>query len=254
MNKELLARHREWKLTPTGKFEVTGFSAVDAAVAAKISDTFSRVSVTHADPARARFASFLARAPKDRVFVGQYDSVVEFLAALRRAAAGRGSVPEKVPVNRDALPLVNISRSFDLAYESNDYQRDRRDAGFIYCDDGVTPAAVLEITQATLTYNVSLIAAEKTTLGLMCNAFAGDLRFLSNTSFKAQEKIVNVMAEVDCCITEAKGTGFTDISPPLTENRIFAAQAMIMVMADVYLAWEVDAARIRVETVGNVLR
>lgn len=254
MNKELLARHREWKSTRTGKFEVTGFSGVDAAVAAKINDTFSRVVVTNPDPARARFAAFLGREPKDRVFVGQYDSVVEFLAAMRRAAAGRNSVPKDVPVNRDALPLVNVSRSFDLAYESNDYQRSRRDAGVMLSDDGLTPAAELEITQATLTYNVTLIAAEKNTLGLMCNAFAGDLQFLSNTSFKAQEKLVNVMAEVDCCITEAKGTGFTDISPPLTENRIFAAQAMIMVMADVYLAWEVDATRIRVETVGNLLR
>lgn len=254
MNKELLARHREWKLTRTGKFEVTGFSAVDAAVAAKISDTFSRVVVTHTDPARARFASFLAREPKDRVFVGQFDSVVEFLAAMRRAAAGRGSVPDNVPINRDALPLVNISRSFDLAYESNDYQRDRRDAGNLLCDDGFTPAAELEITQATLTYNVSLIAAEKITLGLMCNALAGHFRFMDNTSFMAHEKLVNKMVEVDCCITEAKGTGFSDISPPLTENRVFAAQATIMVMADVYLAWEVDATRIRFETVGTVMR
>lgn len=254
MNQELLARHREWQLTRTGKFEVTGFSAVDASVAAKIGDTFSRVSVIQADPARARFASFLARAPKDRVFVGQYDSVVEFLAALRRAAAGRGRKPEDVTINHDALPLVNISRSFDLAYESNDYQRDRRDAGYIYCDDGVTPAAELEITQATLTYNVSLIAAEKTTLGLMCNAFAGDLRFLSKTSFTAKEKLVNVMVEVDCCITEAKGTGFSDISPPLTENRVFAAQATIMVIADVVMAWEVNATRIRVETGGDIMR
>lgn len=62
------------------------------------------------------------------------------------------------------------------------------------------------------------------------------------------------MVEVDCCITDAKDTGFSDISPPLTENRVFAAQATIMVMADVYLAWEVEATRIRIETVGNLLR
>lgn len=254
MKKELLARHREWRLTPTGKFEITGFSGVDDAVATKISDTFSRAVVTHTDPARARFASFLARAPKDRVFVGQYDSVVDFLAAMRRAAAGRGSVPENVVINRDALPLVNISRSFDLAYESNDYQRDRRDDGFIYCADGVTPAAVLETTQATLTYNVSLIAAEKTTLGLMCNALSGDLHFMKDTGFTAKEKLVNVMVEIDCCITEAKGTDFADISPPIAENRIFAAQATITVMADVVMAREVDATRIRVETVGNLMR
>lgn len=253
MNKELLARHREWKLTRTGKFEVTGFSAVDKAVASKIDATFSRVVVTHPDPARARFASFLAREPDERVFVGQYDSVVEFLAALRRAAAGRNRVPKKVIVNRDALPVVNVSRSFDLAYESNDNQRNRRNAGRLYAEDNFTPVAELEITQATLTYNISFISAEKTTLGLMCNAFAGDMQFLSNTSFKAFETLLNVQAEIDCCITEAKSTGFTDISPPLTENRVFAAQAMITVMADVYMAWEVDATRIRFETSGTMM-
>ncbi len=253
MNRELLARTREWTTERTGKFESTGWAEVDRAVAAKVNEIFSNAVIAHPNQEQARYASFLARAPQDRVFVGNFDSIVEFLGAVRRAAAGRRSIPKNLEINRDALPLINISRTFDVSYDSNDYQRDRRELGELLGEDGKTPIAEVEATQATLTYSVTLIAAEKGTLSLMCNTLASAMRFMPSTSFKAASKLVNARVELDCCFQDAKGIGYGDISAPMQENRLFAAQASVTVLADVFTAFEVEAKQIRVHAYSGVM-
>lgn len=251
MKKDILARTKEWELTRTGKFETTGLDAVDKAFARDINDIFSNAVVVHPSPGRERYAAFLARAPEDRVFVGNFDSVIEFLAAVRRAAAGRRSIPKNAPVNRDALPLINVSRTFDISYDSNENQRDRYESGTLQGEDN-KPIALVDSTQATLTYNVTLIAAEKSTLSLMCNTLASAMRWRKADKFKASDRLVNIEIELDCTILDAKAISFTDLSMPATENRIFAAQATLTVMTDLHTAAEVEARQIRVHTYSDV--
>ncbi|WP_234105103.1 baseplate [Citrobacter freundii] len=248
MSRELLAKTRQWKKTRTGKFEITGFSAIDEAVAREINKIFSDVVVTHPNRGRERFAEFLKRKPEDRVFVGNFDNVVEFLGAVRRAAAGRRSIPSDKNINRDAMPFINISRTFDADYENNDNQRHRREVGDLMADDGETPIAEVDAMQVLLTYSVTLIAAEKSTLSLMCNSLASSLRWRESTSFTAIDYLVNAKTEIDCSFQDAKAIGYSDLSTPITENRIFAAQATLTVMADMLTAFEVDASEVRVHT------
>ncbi|WP_193568694.1 baseplate [Citrobacter sp. NCU1] len=252
MTRELLAKTRQWEKTRTGKFEITGFAATDDAVAREINSIFSNVVVTHVTRDRERFAAFLARAPQDRVFVGNFDNVVEFLGAVRRAAAGRRSIPSSESINRDAMPFINISRSFDADYDSNDNQRDRDDLADLYGSDGITPVAEVSATQVVLTYNVTLIAAEKSTLSLMCNTLASSMRWRESTSFTAIDRLVHLPVEIDCSFQDAKGIGYSDLSTPIMENRIFAAQATLTVMADMMTAFEVDAKQMRVNTYSGV--
>ena len=252
MTRELLAKTRQWEKTRTGKFEITGFSATDDAVAREINKIFSNVVIVHPNRGRERFSEFLKRKPEDRVFVGNFDNVVEFLGAVRRAAAGRRSIPSDESINRDAMPFINISRTFDADYDSNDNQRDRSDFGDLMADDGKSPIAEIYATQVSLTYSVTLIAAEKSTLSLMCNALASSLRWRASTSFTAIDYLVNAKVEIDCAFMDAKGIGYSDLSTPITENRIFAAQATLTVMADMLTAFEVDARQVRINTYSSL--
>lgn len=251
MRRELLAKTREWELKRTGRFETTGFDAVDKAFAKEINQVFSNAVIVHPTPGRDRYAAFLARQPQDRVFVGSFDNVIDFLGAVRRAAAGRRSLPQSAQVNREALPVINISRTFDIAYESSENQRDRYKSEELIDDKGM-PLAMVDSTQATLTYQVTLIATEKSTLSLMCNTLASALRWRQAASFKAVDRLVNVDIDLECVIQDAKAISFTDLSEPVKENRIFAAQATITVIADMHTAAEVTAKRIRVNTYANL--
>lgn len=251
MKRELLARTKEWELKRTGKFETTGFDAVDKAFAREINQIFSNAVIVHPTPGRERYAAFLNRQPQDRVFVGNFDNVIDFLGAVRRAAAGRRSIPASPEINRDALPAINISRTFDIAYESSENQRDRYESSELMDETG-TPIAMVDSTQATLTYHVTLIAAEKPTLSLMCNTLASALRWRQPDTFEAVDRLVNVDIDLECVIQDAKAISFTDLSEPVKENRIFAAQATITVIADMHTAAEVTATRISLHTYATL--
>lgn len=251
MKRELLAKTKEWELKRTGRFETTGFDAVDRAFAREINQVFSNAVIVHPTPGRERYAAFLQRKPQDRVFVGNFDNVIDFLGAIRRAAAGRRSISESVQINREALPVINISRTFDIAYESSENQRDRYESSELTDEQG-TPLAMVDSTQATLTYHVTLIAAEKPTLSLMCNTLASALRWRQPDTFKAVDRLVNVDIDLECVIQDAKAVSFTDLSEPVKENRIFAAQVTLTVITDMHTAAEVTATRIRVHTYANV--
>lgn len=116
-----LARIKEWKATRTGLSETTGLESVDNAIAALVSGFFSKIRVTEPSEAQRRFAAFLARPAADRVYVGRYDSTIAFLHAMKRARAGAGRRPTKPDqeagsdlINHDALPIFNLSRTFDV--------------------------------------------------------------------------------------------------------------------------------------------
>lgn len=245
---EQLARIKEWKATRTGLSETTGLESVDNGIAALVSGFFSKIRVTEPSKAQKRFAAFLARPAADRVYVGRYDSAIEFLQAMKRARAGAGVRPRKPGkepgkdlINHDALPIINLSRTFDVGYENHDRSKDVRNKGSFSDPDTGKPLAELERTQATLTYSVTFIAAEKETLSLMCNAYAGRMKELLSTAFKAETSLVRVPVSLECALMASKDVSFSDVSSPMNEERLFAAQTTIDVIAEVITAWEVEA-------------
>lgn len=246
--KTMLARTGEWQVSRTGKSQTTGLKAVDDALAMLVSGLFSNVLLVDPQPEEKRFASFLKRSPADRVFVGRYDGAIEFLKAIRRANAGQGRAPNKQDINRDALPAINISRSMDISYDNSDHQMDRRIGYWFREPDTDMPLANLEYMQAILTYDVTLIATDKDTLSLMCNALGAQVRLMMATQFEAQTSLVRVPVPLICALQDAKEIGFSDVSAPMNEERIYAAQAPLTVNAEVITAWEVDATRITTET------
>lgn len=247
-NKTLLARTGEWQTSRTGKFQTTGLESVDNAFASLISNIFSDILLVEPTREEKRFASFLNRPPAERVYVARFDNAIEFLKAVRRANAGQGRKPESQNINRDALPLINISRSMDISYINDDQQIDRRQtASFCNPDTGM-PLATLEYTQAILTYDVTLMATDKATMSLMCNSLGARLRLMTGTQFEASTNLVRVPVPLICSIQDAKDVGFTDVSAPVGEERIYATQAPVSVIADVITAWELDAKRVVTET------
>jgi hypothetical protein len=249
--KQLLARTREWKTTRTGKVESTGFTAADAAVATALNDVFSSAVKEEPRQHEQRYASFLARKPEDRVFVGKFDDVMEFLRAVRQAGAGRRSVKasDMPELNRDALPLINLSRGFDITYDNNDQEIDRHRYGsFTDQSQDNMPLAEIEATQASLNYSITLLASDKDTLSLMCNTLAANFRSRLATNFIAHEKLVRWPVEINCSIQDAKSIMFSDMSPPFTQERIYACQASMIVMVDVLTAHEVTARSVRHDT------
>lgn len=245
---KLLSRTGEWKVSKTGKQQTTGFDAVDDAVATLISKVFDDVLLVEPRSVEKRFQSFLTRPAAERIYVGRFDSVIECLKAIRRANAGHGRKPDAQPFNQDALPLINISRSMDISYDNNDQQVDRRiGSSFNDPEDG-RPLANLEFMQALITYDVTIMATDKDTLGLMCNTLGASIRLLMSTQFEANTYLARVPVPLICALQDAKEIGFSDVSAPLAEERIYAAQAPISVLADVITAFEVDATRVVTET------
>jgi len=243
-----LAKIREWISDRTGASESTGLEAVDKGIASFVSGFFSMARITEPSESQQRFAAFLARPPAERVYVGRYDSAIEFLHAMKRARSGAGRRPRKPGqeqgrdlINHDALPLINVSRTFDVGYENQDRSKDVRDIGK-FCDPKTgKPLVELERTQAMLTYSVTFIAAEKETLSLMCNAYAGRMKQLLSTKVKADTILVRVPVSLECALMGAKDVSFSDVSSPMNEERLFAAQTTIDVTAEVMTAWEVEA-------------
>ncbi|WP_142971377.1 baseplate [Enterobacter hormaechei] len=246
-NRQILSRTGEWKTSKTGKLQTTGFDAVDDALANLISKVFDNVLLVEPSQTEQRFQSFLSRPAAERIYVGRFDSVIECLKAIRRANAGQGRKPDAQSFNPDALPLINISRSMDISYDNNDQQVDRR-IGSSFNDpaDG-RPLAELKFLQAILTYDVTIMATDKDTLGLMCNTLGASIRLLMSTQFEANTHLVRVPVPLICALQDAKEIGFSDVSAPLAEERIYAAQAPISVLADVITAFEVDATRVVTE-------
>lgn len=249
--KETLSRTREWVTTRSGQTQSTGFTAADAAVATALNDVYSSAVVMEPRDHEKRYAAFLARKPEDRVFVGKFDDVLEFLRAVRGAGAGRrGVTAEEMPnLNRDALPLINLSRGFDITYDNNDQEIDRKKYGTITDPEQADkPLAEVETTQASLNYTITLIAADKDTLSLMCNTLAANFRSRLTTNFTAPEILVRWPVELNCSIQDAKTIMFSDISPPFSQQRIYACQASMIVMVDVLSAYEVNARSVRYDT------
>lgn len=234
-----IARFGEWRASQTGKYQVTGFQAVDDALAARISAFFSNAVNDSDAPGSDRFASFLDRAPEKRVFVGKFDDVIQSLKAITNAGAGQQTTSATDMLNGLALPVINISRQFNLSYENNAEGTEVWDhAG--WRDSSGKPLADMFRQYAVLTYDITLIASERETLSLMCNAIGASMYAMSEHKLQHKGNLLGTEVELQSGINTPKALSFTDITPT-SEGRIFAASTSITVTAEVMSAWELDA-------------
>lgn len=253
IEKEKIAQIGEWSVSRTGQRQVTGFNDTDKAVARYINGLFNGAVIVDPRPEELRTVSFLEREPKERVYMGRFDSAIEFLKAKRRASLGVGRVPPiNGDINPDHLPVVNVSRSLDVSYSNTDQQSDRRRGSMLADPDTGMPLAELEFTQSILTYDLTIIAAERQTISLLCNILGASVRLKLGTQFEAITPLVRVPVPLTCAVIDAKELGFTDVSPSLTEDRLFAVQAPFSVNAEVAIAWELDAVRRKTDIYAGV--
>ncbi|UAN54752.1 hypothetical protein KGP26_29845 (plasmid) [Serratia sp. JSRIV002] len=252
MMEQLLSRFNELNLEPTGEFEVSGFQAVDGAIAAYISRMFDKARVNTKSFENASYIRFIGSPAANRVVLGKFDDIVDFLKSLRRSDAWKAKTEK--PKNPQVLPVINVSRSFDTAFMGIEHKRDTPGPLEleVVSDGDDKPYSTIGTTNASLTYSITILAAEKETLSLLINTIGASFRFAGHRSLSAPIKLALVETALDATFTDSRDIAFNDISAPIGEERIFAAQAVLTVSADVKMAMAVNPRKIRHEVVTAV--
>ncbi|HAV1601626.1 TPA: hypothetical protein JG832_002517 [Enterobacter hormaechei subsp. xiangfangensis] len=235
----LLFRFRERGLEPTGRREVTGLRDIDHALANLLATALKGLMVSEETLHNRAFARFAARPPRDQVLVGHFDDLRDMVRSIRQAKAGRPSQHGNPFANPDALPIINITRTLDLSYGYTERQLDRQD--FAELQDTTTGETrfLLSTLPVTLTYNLTIASADKEPLAMLCNLLAGHFYALHSTSFEAVTRLAGADIELECALNNMKGTMISDVSLPVSEERLFAGQMTIEVIADTMIAHEV---------------
>lgn len=237
-----ISRIGEWSSSRTGKYQITGLQALDDALAARISAMYTNAVSDDSAPLGGRYSAFLAKKPEERVYNGKFDDVTTTLRAIAKADAGQKSVIDTTPLNGLALPVVNVSRAFNLSYENADEGKAIWDHA-AWKDSSGMPLADLYTQYVNITYDVTLIAAEKETLALMCNALAASLYILEEHKLTHTGRLFGGDVPMQSAINTPKLVAFTDITPT-SSGRIFAASTTLSVTAQVCSAWELDTSRL----------
>lgn len=248
-NQSIIASLKEVQLEPTGEYEVSGFHEVDAEVASYISRIFDNARINTVNAENKAFDRFTESAPARRVVVGKFDSLIELLQMLRRAR-GRLTSPK---ISTDELPVINVSRSFDVVYSTSDQKRDSaagRKLDIISDAHTGTPFAALDRSQAALTYTVAALAFEKETLALMLNAISMHLRFAVHQSFRVNVSVARTPVDLDCTFTDSRDLIWSDMSAPVSTNRLYAASITLTVNTDVVRALAVRPVQHRTQIVS----
>lgn len=246
----LIASLTEQYLQPTGEFEVSGFHDVDNAFASYISRTFDMARINQVTTENKAFNRFIESPPASRVVVGKFDSLVEFLQMLRRSR-GRPKAPQ---VSTDELPVINISRSFDVVYSTSDNKRDTRAELKLDILKSVKtrqPFAALDRSQAALSFTVTAMAFEKETLSLMLNSLTMFFRFGLHQSYSVPVQLANTPVDLDCTFTDARDLIWSDMSAPLATDRLFAASVTLTLNTDVVRAIAVEPITQRTQLVQS---
>lgn len=235
---DMILIFRQKSVTPTGRREVTGFRDTDHALANLLARTLQGLFVSEETTNNRAFARFIERPAKDQVLVGHFEDIREMVRAMRQAKAGRPSQHANHFVNPDALPIINLSRTLDLSYGAFERQIPRPDFGELKDDQGNTKF-VLSALPVSLTYNLTIVSADKESLSMLCNLLVGHFYGLHSTSFEAPTKICNTVIGLECALNNMKGAMVSDLSLPISEERLFVGQMTIEVIADTLTAHEV---------------
>ncbi|EKR4920337.1 hypothetical protein P8H80_003243 [Escherichia coli] len=252
MDRKLLARFYTEKLVPTGTREVTDLADIDAAFCNNILRAFKGVLVSDERRETAPFKAWLERQPSDQLIFGEFDDVPSFLRAFQSSQTGRSQ--ETGTRNKIALPIINISRTVDFSLYVGEITRDMPWCGTLVNSKGET-YAVLSKTHAEISYNVTIIASERHTLSRMSTTFGSWLCMLAThgvTNFQAKTKLADAEIILGAELTDPKGVVFSNVSIPQNEDRVYANQALITVIADIMVAEGVASKPTQINVMAGV--
>ncbi|HDX3233111.1 TPA: hypothetical protein ROA93_003447 [Escherichia coli] len=85
----LLAIFKKKGLTPTGKLEFATIDGIDSALAQALNEAFDSQVVSFNDRINQSFREFLKRTPRDRITLGTFSDVKEWLSSFEADRAGR---------------------------------------------------------------------------------------------------------------------------------------------------------------------
>lgn len=244
--KKMVMMFREKGLRPTGRREVAGLRDIDHALANLVARSLSGLFVTTETVHNKSLARFLERPPQDQVLIGHFEDLRDMVRSIRQARAGRKSQQGNKFANLDALPIVNLTRTLDLSYGYTERQLDRADYATLV-DDAGSVQYLLSTLPITLSYNLTVAAADKEPLAILCNAMANHFYFLHDTGFLATTSLCGIPVEAECALNNMKGFMVSDVSLPVSEERLFAGQMTIDVIADGLMAIEVESYTSRVQ-------
>lgn len=89
----LLAIFKKKGLTPTGKLEFATIDGIDSALAQALNEAFDSQVVSFNDRTNQSFREFLKRTLRDRITLGTFSDVKEWLSSFEADRAGRKDIP-----------------------------------------------------------------------------------------------------------------------------------------------------------------
>lgn len=237
-NKEIIASFKTYSLSPSGKRDYGSLTDVDKGFANSLLAAFDGVTVTVSRRETKALEEFLTRTDGDKITAGNFDTVADFLASYEAAHAGRLDTKITNPVNKLALPVVNVGRTADFSF----YQGDITKADPVYGtlgDENETAFAIVSMQPIQLNYKVWVVANERETLsqmGLIIGDWFGADANRGKTSFCAASSLAGRPVDIECRIMSAKDVTFTDVSLPSTQDRVYALELAVTVIADSLVA------------------
>ncbi|MCV5767625.1 baseplate, partial [Escherichia coli] len=85
------------------------------------------------------------RTPRDRITIGTFSDVKEWLSSFEADRSGRKDTVSSGPVNKLAMPLVNLSRSPAFSIYEGELCRDNYDEGHVTNENDEIEALVSTI-------------------------------------------------------------------------------------------------------------
>lgn len=248
-NEVILARFKELGKKPSGKRELVSLSDVDNAFANSLMRAFDGLVFTTASRENRAMAEFLKRQVKDQVSVGYYNDVSACLAAQRASGAGQHHTPHEHPVNRLALPLLNIGRDLSYSFYTGAQMRDVQDAGELLDDNDALIALVSELP-VQLNYKIWAVAADRETATLMSSVIGSWLRQWQTggqTAFEAWSTLGGKTVVVEAHLDDPKTIAWMDVSTVPEIDRVYALELDLSVNVGLLVAHFVDTFEIRTE-------
>jgi len=226
----------------TGRRWFTSLRDVDVALANDLSNAFENIFTTH-NAYSTQFEAFLAREPHERIAIGQFEDVKDFVRALRQQKVTskrlNASGDDKIEVLRDRLPMINISRTGDVDFGNTERQI-TRDYGDAINQHGDRVGKV-DALHSTLVYNVTCCAFDKETkdrLSLSLASYFMGMR--KGTAFTAVLDLCGGLYDVECAYLDTMSPSFDDVSAPVQEERLYASRLTLTIETDVLVLREIE--------------
>lgn len=248
-----LATLKSTTVTGTGIREIADLNDIDTALAKLIADSFDNVSLPDTRTATKGLRAFLRKPAKERITIGDFDDISEYLK--EKQAHSNHATSTRTDKNPLALPALHIGRTLDYSFYVGDYSKLNQNVGNVRDPAGKVVAA-LRVTPVQLSYKLWLVADTRAELSWI-SALLGDwLRFradLSSIDFAAASVLAGANVEMPCHIDGSKNVMFSNVSLPVTENKVYALELQISVIADLMTADFASVVTTKIEMSNEVL-